>query len=389
MFWNKLHGELVDVIEYLPTYRDVLVYRFPRYQNQIKFGAQLIVREGQGAIFVNEGKLADVFTPGTYTLETRNLPVLSTLQGWKYGFNSPFKAEVYFYTTLTILDQRWGTGQPVTMELPKFGLGEIRAYGQASYKIVEPEVFFRQVVGSSNFLTGAELRDYLRGLIVSQFSEALTTSHPAVEQLTGGLNALDDTLQSAINGKLAPLGFQLTQFLIESLSLPPALRDEIFEYSRLNNIDLSKLTQFKAANAIEDVARQPGSGGGSAAFGLEAGVGLAVAQQVIRALGNVGVKGGATIFAQDPIMEGAGQATVAPAAVPPPLGQSDGVSFHVAVDGKPVGPLDVAGLAKLLEQGKLGPQTLVWQPGMASWQAASAHPALMQLFRQEPPPLPR
>jgi membrane protease subunit (stomatin/prohibitin family) len=166
--WNKVSAELVDIIEYVSSDPDVLVYRFPRYQNQIKYGAKLIVREGQGAIFVNEGKLADVFTPGTYTLETKNLPVLSTLAGWKYGFNSPFKAEVYFYTTRTILDQQWGTQQPVTMELPKYGLGEIRAYGQASYKILDASLFFRQVVGTNGFLTGTELRDYLRGVIVAQ-----------------------------------------------------------------------------------------------------------------------------------------------------------------------------------------------------------------------------
>jgi membrane protease subunit (stomatin/prohibitin family) len=384
--WNKVSSELVDIIEYVSSDLDVLVYRFPRYQNQIKYGAKLIVREGQGAIFVNEGKLADVFTPGTYTLETGNLPVLSTLSGWKYGFNSPFKAEVYFYTTRTLLNQQWGTQQPITMELPKYGLGEVRAYGQVSYKITDATVFFRQVVGTSGFLNGAELLDYLRGVIVSQFSEALTLSHPTVEQLVGGMSMLDDTTQKSINAKVESLGFQLTQFLIESLSLPQQLNDEIFEYSRLNNINISKLTQLKTAKAIEEVAQNPNAAGGMAGLGVQMGVGMAAAQGVMQAMQQMGINKGATIFTQMPTSVNGVPVNINTA--PPPLPSAATATFHVAIDGQAQGPLDADALHALATQGKMTASTLVWQPGMAGWQAAASVPALTPFFQQQPPPLP-
>jgi membrane protease subunit (stomatin/prohibitin family) len=384
--WGKVSSELVDIIEYVSNDQDVLVYRFPRYQNQIKYGAKLIVREGQGAIFVNEGKLADVFTPGTHTLETGNLPVLSTLAGWKYGFNSPFKAEVYFYTTRTLIDQQWGTQQPITVELPKYGLGEVRAYGQASYKITDAAAFFRQIVGTSGFLCGAELLNYLRGVIVSQFSEALTLSHPTVEQLVGSLSAIDEVTQKDINAKIEPLGFQLTQFLIENLSLPQKLKDEIFEYSRLNNIDLNKLTQLKTAKAIEEVAQNPNAAGGMAGLGVQMGVGMAAAQSMMQAFQQMGINRGATAFTQLPAMVNG--APVNLNGMPPPLPSVAMATFHVAIDGQAQGPLDAEALHAMVEQGKMTAATLVWQPGMAGWQAAANVPALTPFFQQQPPPLP-
>jgi membrane protease subunit (stomatin/prohibitin family) len=364
--FSKLAGELVDIVEYPDPPPGSLVYRFTRYDNQIKYGAKLIVREGQGAIFVNEGKLAEIFAPGTYTLETRNLPLLSTLLGWKYGFSSPFKAEVYFFTTRPVLNQQWGTQQPITMELPGYGLGEVRAFGQASYRISAPDVFFRQMVGTTGMLTDGGLLAYLRGLVMSQFSQALTASHPTVEQLLGNLDALDDTLQAGINAKLKPLGFELTQFLIESLSLPPALRDEIFEYSRLNKVDIGKFTQLQAAKAIGDLAKNGTDGGGAGAQGMQLGVGLGVAAQLVKSVG--------TAFAQPES--------------PPPLPAGNEQTFHVAIDGKAQGPFAVGKIAELIAGGTVGPDTLVWQPGMAGWEAASAQRNLRQLFPQQPPSLP-
>jgi membrane protease subunit (stomatin/prohibitin family) len=365
---SKLTGELVDIVECPDPPSGSLVYRFPRYQNQIKYGAKLIVREGQGAIFVNEGKLAEVFSPGTYTLETRNLPVLSTLLGWKYGFTSPFKAEIYFFTTRPVLNQQWGTQQPITMELPGYGLGEVRAYGQASYRITEPEVFFRQMVGTTGILTDSGLLLYLRGLVISQFSQVLTTSHPTVEQLLGNLQALDDILQVDINAKLKPLGFELTQFLIENLSLPPALRDEIFEYSRLNKVDIGKFTQLQAAKAITELAGGDG-GGGAGAQGMQLGVGLAAGTQMMKSMN------GAFAPSSDES--------------PPPLpGNSGPASYHVALDGKAQGPFAPDKIADLIAGGGIDPATLVWKPGMAGWEGAGAQGDLKPLFTQVPPPLP-
>lgn len=366
-FFDKLAGELVDIVEVTDAPRDSLVYRFPRYQNEVKYGAKLVVREGQGAIFVNEGKLAEVFTPGTYTLETANLSVLSTLLGWKYGFHSPFKAEVYFFSTRPVLNQQWGTQQAITMELPGYGLGEVRAFGQVSYRITDPAAFFRAMVGTTGVLTDGELLQYLRGLVVAQFSQALIASHPSVEQLMANLDALDATLRTTINQTLTALGFELTQFLIESLTLPPALRDEIFEYSRLNNVDIGKFTRLQAAKAITDLAgnNSAGGAGGLGAQGIQLGVGLAAAQQVMRSM--------STAFD--------------PPAAPPPLPEA-GLQYHVAVDGKAQGPLTVDAVAALVAGGTVTAATLVWHPGMAAWGAAGTDAGLQTLFPQMPPPLP-
>ena len=365
--WSKLSGELVDIIEYSDAPAGNLVNRFPRYENEIKFGAKLIVREGQGAIFVNEGKLADVFTPGTYTLETQNLPLLSTLQGWKYGFHSPFKAEVYFFSTKPLLNQQWGTQQAITMDIAGYGLGEIRAFGQAAYRIADPAVFFRQMVGTTGILTGADLLDYLRGLIMSQFTQILTAVHPTLEDLSANLDALNASILAAINTKVQPLGFELVQFLIESLSLPPKLRDELFEYSRLNKVDIGKLTQLQAAKSISLAAGNPGSGA-VGAQGMQLGIGLAAGQQVTKAMN--------ASFAES-------------SATPPPLEAATSPSlFHVALDGKAQGPVSIEKMAELVASGAMTASTLVWHPGMTGWAAAGNQSGLRSLFLQEPPPLP-
>jgi membrane protease subunit (stomatin/prohibitin family) len=385
--WSRLEHELVDIIELSTPPPDFLVYRFPRFQDQIKYGAKLIVREGQAAIFVNEGKLADVFAPGTYTLETRNLPLLSTLQGWQYGFSSPFKAEVYFLSTRPVLNMQWGTQQAITLEMPGFGLAQIRAFGQASYRIADAQVFFRQIVGTSSVVVDNDLRDYLRGLIVGQFSQALTESKPTLEQLQGHTSELAELLEASINKGLEPLGFELVQFVIESLSLPPALSNELFKYSRLQNIDMGKLTQFEVANSIGDIARNSGAGPGGGGLGnlggqvMQLGVGVAAAQQVMRSLNSAFAGMGGEAKA-DP--------GYAPAAAPPVISSAPAMTppalYHVALDGKAQGPLSADQIAALVASGSVTEGTLVWRPGMAAWTAAGTDSGLAHLF--PPPPLP-
>ncbi len=395
--WSGLAHELVDIIEFANPRPDCLVFRFPRFHDQIKYSAKLIVREGQAAVFVNEGKLADVFAPGTYTLETRNLPVLSTLQGWKYGFNSPFKAEVYFLSTRPVLNLEWGTQQPITMEAPGFGLVQVRAFGQTSYRIADAQVFFRQVVGATNVLMDNDLRDYLRGIIVGRFSQALTETKPSLEQLQAHLAELGDSLVGTLNERLAPYGFELLQFVVESLSLPPDQRQELFKYSRLNNIDVSKLTQFEVANSIGTLARNTGvvgAGGGIGALGgqaMQLGAGLVAAQQVARvmdgAMGSMSRSAGSTLpgpAGGEPLITTATTGTTPPpttSARPPAL-------YHVALDGKAQGPFSADQIAAMAASSSVTPATLVWHPGMSGWAAAGTEPGLMHLFPQEPPPLP-
>src|SRR3954462_10749320 len=146
--WDKLRGELIDIIEWIDDTRDTMVYRFARYDNEIKYGAKLVVRESQVAAFVNEGRLADVYHPGTYTLETQNMPILSTLRGWKYGFSSPFKAEVYFVSTKQFTDFKWGTQNPVILRDPEFGMVRLRAFGGFSVRVVDPPALLRELAGT-------------------------------------------------------------------------------------------------------------------------------------------------------------------------------------------------------------------------------------------------
>jgi membrane protease subunit (stomatin/prohibitin family) len=373
--WSRIKHELIDVIEFPDGSTDTLVYRFPRFEDQIKYGAKLIVREGQTVVFVNEGKLADIFVPGTYTLETNNLPVLSTLQGWKYGFTSPFKAEVYFLSTRPVLNLQWGTQQAITLELSGYGIGAIRAFGQASYRISDVAIFFRQIVGTKPVIVNDDLRDYIRGVVLSGFAEALTESHPRLEQLQANMEALSQGLQGSINLKLKPFGFELVQFIIESLSLPSTLNEELQQYSRLDNIDLGKFTQFQVAKSITDVANQGSSGGtgGLAPQLMQLGVGVSAAQQVMKALDGA--------FAAMP----PGSVTVFPPATDitakPAL-------YHVSLDGKAEGPIGLEQITALVASGKVNASTLVWHPGMTAWATAGTEPALQSLFPQQPPPLP-
>ena len=367
---------VLDLVELPELPRDTLVCRFPRFENEITNGAKLVVREGQGAIFVNEGRLADIFGPGTFQLETRNLPLLADLRGWPYGFRSPFKAEIYFFSTRPLLNQQWGTQQPILLSLPGYGLAELRAFGQTGYRIGEPATFFQQMVGTTGVLQGVHLRDYLRGLVLSSFSEALTRARLTAEALMGNLAEMDKALLDQLREGLRPLGLEMVQFVTESISLPPSVRDELMKYSRLDKIDLARYTQFEVARAVPEMA---GQGTGLAAQAVQVGVGLAASQQILRSVGDsLGLAG----------TSASGNLSSSGSAVPPPLPGSSPVLFHVALDGKAQGPLGLESLAPLAVSGALRPETLVWQPGMSGWSAAASVPALRHLFPQEPPPLP-
>src|SRR5256714_1582587 len=181
--WDKLRGELIDIIEWTdPPGSELLAYRFPRYQNEIKYGAKLTVREGQAAAFVNEGQLADVYTPGMYTLETQNMPILSTLRGWKYGFSSPFKAEVYFVSTKAFTGRKWGTKNPIMLRDAEFGPVRLRAFGSYGIKVSDPGTFLKQFVGTDGRFTVDELGDQLRDMVVARFTDILGESKiPALD----------------------------------------------------------------------------------------------------------------------------------------------------------------------------------------------------------------
>src|ERR1043165_3188366 len=178
--FDKLKNEFIDIIEWLDSSNDTIVWRFPRYQNEIKNGAKLTVRESQVAVFVNEGKIADVFQPGMYTLETQNIPILSTLKGWKYGFNSPFKAEVYFVNTRRFTDLKWGPKNPVMMPDKEFGMVRLRSFGTYEVRVKDAPTFLKEIVGTDDKFSTDEVSEQLRNILVSKFTNLIATATIAV-----------------------------------------------------------------------------------------------------------------------------------------------------------------------------------------------------------------
>src|SRR5436853_338633 len=225
---DKLRGELIDIIEWTePPHSDILAYRFPRYNNEIKMGAKLIAREGQAAAFVNQGQLADVFKPGMYTLHTDNMPILSTLMGWKYGFNSPFKAEVYFVSMRQWTGRKWGTQNPIMMRDPEVGPVRIRAFGSYAFHVADAKIFLQQLVVTDPSFESYEISSQLRDTIVSRFADVIGTAKIPVLDLAGNYDRISKLALETIGPDLKTLGLALTLFYIENISLPPEVEQAI------------------------------------------------------------------------------------------------------------------------------------------------------------------
>src|SRR3984885_2191307 len=219
--FDKLRHELIDIIDWTDDSGHTLVWRFPRYENEIKYGAKLVVRESQSAAFINEGKLADVFAPGTYTLQTQNLPILSTLRGWKYGFESPFKAEVYFVSTRTVTDRKWGTKNPIMLRDAEFGLVRLRAFGTYAIRVSDPAAFLRQIAGTEARFTIEQVEEQLRDLLVSRLPDALGNAKIAALDLAGNYDKLGRLIAAQIQPDFTNFGLQIVNLLVENISLPP------------------------------------------------------------------------------------------------------------------------------------------------------------------------
>ncbi|MBB1138118.1 SPFH domain-containing protein [Myroides sp. WP-1] len=366
--FKRLTNEFIDIIEFLDPTQNTIVHRFERFQNEIKNNAKLIVREGQMAVFINEGQLADVFRPGTYTLNTQNLPILATLKGWKYGFNSPFKAEVYFVNTKTFIDQRWGTKNPIILNDNRFGMIEVRAFGTYTFKISDPGQFIREIVGTTGTFTTELITEQLRSVIVTRFTDSIGEANLPIENYAANLNELSSAIFNYMRDDFGVYGMDVTKFLIENVSMPEEVKKEIFELSRLNHIDLNKFTQMKAAKAMEAAANNPS---GVAGAGVGMGAGFAMANQFGQAM------------AQN---QAAAQPTGA--TTPPPLPGTAVVQYFVAVNGQQTGPFDSNTLQQLVTQGQLNRDTLVWKNGMSNWEKAGDQSDLNALWGQTPPPLP-
>ncbi|MCK0157476.1 SPFH domain-containing protein [Cellulophaga sp. F20128] len=368
---KKLSHEFIDIIEWLDNSNDTIVHRFERYQNEIKNNAKLIVREGQVAVFVNEGQLADVFKPGTYTLNTQNLPLLTTIKGWKYGFNSPFKAEVYFVNTRLFTDEKWGTKNPIMLSDSRFGLTEIRAFGTYSFRIIDAGKFVVDVVGTDGNFTNYEVNEHLKSLIVTRFTDTVGEANLPIELYAANTSELSETCQDVMQPEFGRVGIELEKFYIENVSMPEELKKEIFEYSRLDKLDMGKLTQFKTAKAIEAAAKNEG---GTAGAGMGMGMGFVLAQQM-----------GGMI---NPQMQQPAAAQVPQgAAVPPPMPVQ--TMYFYATNGQQMGPVGFEKLKELFANRTINKETLLWKQGMANWAALNEIEELkVFLGGNTPPPLP-
>ena len=369
---KKLSHEFIDIIEWLDNTNDTIVHRFERYQNEIKNGAQLLVREGQMAVFINEGQLADVFKPGTYTLNTQNLPILATLKGWKYGFNSPFKAEVYFVSTRLFTDEKWGTKNPITLNDDRFGFVEIRAFGTYAFKIGDPGKFITDVVGTDGNFTNYEINEHLKSLISTRFTDTIGEANLPIELYAANTNELSDTCLEVMSPEFESVGISLEKFFIENVSMPEELKKEIFEYSRLNKLDLDKLAKFKAAKALEAAANNES---GAAGAGMGMGMGFAMAQQMGSMFGQQQTQQTSN---NNPNAVGGG--------TPPPLPQQ--TQYFYALNGQQAGPATIAELTQLFATRTINADTLVWKQGMTNWAALNTVSELQSILGSTPPPLP-
>jgi membrane protease subunit (stomatin/prohibitin family) len=363
-----IRGQFIDIVEWVDTSRDTIAYKFDRHQNEIKNGAQLVVREGQVAIFENEGQVADVFLPGTYSLTTANLPILSDLKGWKYGFESPFKAEVFFFNTRQFTDFKWGTQNPVMMRDPEFGPIRLRAFGTYALRVSDPATLLRQLIGTNPTFSTADIAEYLRQNVVSRQAPALATSGVAALDLAAHQTTIADQLATALTAELAGFGVEIVTFVIENISFPPEVEEALDKRTSMGVVgNLNAYTQYEAATALGDAANNPGGGGGLLNAGVGIGVGSAIGQQMASQLGQLG-------------QPSAGAAT------PPPL--PGAVAVFASINGAQAGPFDVEGLTARVAAGEITAETLVWQQGMAEWTPAAQVPAVAALLGQAPPPLP-
>ncbi|MEO7760743.1 MAG: SPFH and helix-turn-helix domain-containing protein [Casimicrobiaceae bacterium] len=309
-----LSKQFIDIIEWLDDSRDTLSYRFPDQDKEIKRGAQLIVRESQIAQFVYLGQFGDTFGPGKHELVTDNIPILSDLKGWKYGFGSPFKADIYYVITRLFTGNKWGTANPVMMRDKDFGIVRMRAYGTFDFQIVDPKLFLKEVAGTDDHFRLDEFNDAMRSRIVSVFSEALAKANVPVLDVAQRYSELGEALLPLINPAVATkYGLEIKSFIVENVSLPPEVEQAIDKRGAMAAVgNLNDYVKFQMAQGLEH------GGGGAGGMGAELAIGMAMAQQMINQQGGIlGGQGTPPVPGGGPIGGGGGSASGAGAAPPP------------------------------------------------------------------------
>ncbi|MEM0911957.1 MAG: SPFH domain-containing protein [Pseudomonadota bacterium] len=372
--FDFLSGQLIDVIHWTDDSRDTMVWRFERKGHEIKYGAKLTVREGQAAVFVHEGQLADVFSPGLYMLETNNMPLLTNLQHWDHGFKSPFKSEIYFVNTNRFTDFKWGTKNPITLRDPEFGPVRLRAFGTYTVKVSDPALFLTEIVGTDGEFTTDEVTFQIRNIIVQEASRALASSRIPVLDMAANTAELGKIIADAISQTIAAYGLNLPELYIENISLPAAVEDALDKRTSMGVLgDLSRYQQYAIAEAMQTSAGTPNSAmGAGVGMGLGMGLGMGFgtnnynAQQFSHHGWSAGVQQGST-------------GSVAPP--PPPVEHV----WHIAKAGKTSGPFSKARLGRMVSEGELTRESFVWTQGQDGWKKAEDVMELAQLFTVMPP----
>ncbi|MEC3861649.1 SPFH domain-containing protein [Mesobacterium sp. TK19101] len=372
--FDFLSGQFIDVIHWVDDTRDTMVWRFEREGHEIKYGAKLTVREGQAAVFIHEGQLADVFQPGLYMLETNNMPIMTSLQHWDHGFQSPFKSEIYFVNTTRFNDLKWGTKNPIMMRDPEFGPVRIRAFGTYSIKVSDPALFMSEIVGTDGEFTADEISFQIRNIIVQEFSRAIAASGIPVLDMAANAQEVGTLVARAIAPKVAQYGLSIPEFYIENISLPEQVEKALdARTSRGIAGNLDDHMKWRAAEAMN----QASSGAGAAmAQGMGAGMGMAMGAGM---MGQSGPWGAPPAAAQAPAQP---QASAVPP--PPPVEHV----WHIAENGATKGPFSKAALGRMVTDGGLTRETLVWTAGQDGWMKAGDVTELAQLFTIMPPPPP-
>ncbi len=362
--FDKFKGELVDIIEWLDdTNGQTLVWRFPRYQNEIKNGAQLIVRPSQQAVFVSEGRIADVFTEGRHELTTNNLPLLTTMKGWKYGFNSPFKCEVYFVSTKVIGPLKWGTPNPLMMRDPDFGVIRLGAFGTYMLKCVDAKLLLKELVGTDGVYDTDEINEVLRSIIQSSFATVLGTNKVAALDLLSNYEPFAAEVKKQVATQIDDeYGLDIPNLKIVNINVPEAVQKALDERSSMGALGSSTLGA--APNMAAYQQYQMGNSftvpGGGANAGMNLGMGVAMAGQMMNQQ-------------QSPAM-----------AQPPPMPQAQ--QWFFGVNGQNVGPLTADVAKQFVTMGQIKGDTLCWSNGMAAWTPAAQVAQLSGMFGAGGPP---
>jgi membrane protease subunit (stomatin/prohibitin family) len=278
-----LSKQFIDVIQWTEPEQGILAYRYPMEDMEIQNGGKLTVRESQMAVFVNEGRIADVFAPGLYTLNTNTLPILTYIMNWDKAFKSPFKSDVYYFSTRLQVDQRWGTATPITFRDREFGAIRMRGYGIYAYKIADAKLFYQKVSGTRDLYTVPDLEGQLRNTIVARMTDSFAQSSVPFLDMAANQAALGQKIAEALKPSFAELGLSLENFVMENISLPDELQKMLDQRISMNMIgDMNRFTQFEVAQSMPIAAAN--EGGGAAGIGVGLGAGLAMANSMVNAI---------------------------------------------------------------------------------------------------------